>query len=129
MTFAPFLCYPAVQLASLRCVLDALDHVMADTNSLRIAWDYPLPEKDLRALREALAHHQLLLYGDAASAQSTTEKAISFQVEEADVIYGQPETDLLFSGPNLRWVELSSAGYTLYDGDELRKISASATSR
>ncbi len=92
---------------------------MSAPNSLRIAFEYPLPEADLQSLREALAGHKLVLYGERLS--EPTIKAIGpFKLEEADVIYGQPDPDLLLSAPNLRWVELSSAGYTRYDNDKVR---------
>ena len=71
-------------------------------------------------LREAVIQHQLLLYGDAATSGAITEAAAPFRVEEAEVLYGQPEPELLLSGRNLRWVELSSAGYTRYDTDAIR---------
>lgn len=94
--------------------------MMSAPDNLRIAFEYPLPEAELPALREALADHQLLLYGERL-AEPAIKEAPAFRLEDADVIYGQPDPELLRAAPNLRWVELSSAGYTDYDNEALRE--------
>ena len=70
-------------------------------------------------LWEALGRHQLLFYGDALEGRHK-EAAAPFALEQTEVIYGQPEPSLLLSAQSLKWVELSSAGYTDYDHDEIR---------
>lgn len=39
---------------------------------------------------------------------------------EADIAYGQPAPDDVMACPKLRWVALSTAGYTRYDRDDFR---------
>ncbi len=39
---------------------------------------------------------------------------------EADVAFGQPDPDQIINLPKLRWVQLSSAGYTRYDRQDIR---------
>lgn len=39
---------------------------------------------------------------------------------EADIAYGQPAPDDILRAPKLRWVALSTAGYTRYDRDDFR---------
>lgn len=40
---------------------------------------------------------------------------------EADIAYGQPDADEVMRCPRLRWVALSTAGYTRYDREDLRR--------
>ena len=39
---------------------------------------------------------------------------------EADIAFGQPDPDQLLNVPRLRWIQLSSAGYTRYDRADIR---------
>lgn len=39
---------------------------------------------------------------------------------EADIAYGQPDPRDVVANPRLKWVALSTAGYTRYDNDEFR---------
>ncbi len=39
---------------------------------------------------------------------------------EADIAYGQPDPDEAMRCPKLRWIALSTAGYTRYDRDDFR---------
>jgi len=39
---------------------------------------------------------------------------------EADIAYGQPDPDEALGCPRLRWIALSTAGYTRYDRDDFR---------
>lgn len=38
----------------------------------------------------------------------------------AEIAFGQPDPDTIIVSPQLRWVHLTSAGYTRYDRDDLR---------
>lgn len=60
-------------------------------------------------LREGTAGHRLLQSSDAPGGLS-----------EADIAFGQPDPEIVLSSARLRWVHLSSAGYTRYDRDDLR---------
>lgn len=70
----------------------------------------------LAALREGTAGHRLLFAGDA-----TTNLAASGENElltQADVAFGQPDPRQAMDLESLRWVHLTSAGYTRYDFPE-----------
>ena len=84
--------------------------------ALRITWDYQLQNDVLQLLHNGTAGHELLFHGEAESHYSPAP----FRLEDAEIMYGQPDPELLLAAPNLRWVQLSSAGYTAYDNDELR---------
>ncbi|MCW5941908.1 MAG: D-2-hydroxyacid dehydrogenase [Fimbriimonadaceae bacterium] len=45
----------------------------------------------------------------------------SKELEEADVAFGQPDPDQVVANPRVRWVHLTSAGYTRYDTDAFRE--------
>jgi phosphoglycerate dehydrogenase-like enzyme len=42
------------------------------------------------------------------------------RLDEADVAFGQPEVGQVIASPRLRWVHLSTAGYTPFDRDDVR---------
>jgi phosphoglycerate dehydrogenase-like enzyme len=72
----------------------------------------------LERLRAGLGDRQLLvsksLTGNLAGGSADPLLA------EADAAYGQPDVEQIFALPRLKWVQLSSAGYTRYDRDDLR---------
>lgn len=53
------------------------------------------------------------------------EGALDPALAEADVAYGQPDPADLLQYPRLRWVALSTAGYTRYDCDKFRTAMSS----
>lgn len=91
---------------------------MSDRAPLRIAYEYPLLDAELAQLRDSLRRHHVLIYDP--DIETSPGDSAPFAVRDAEIIYGQPEPALLRSAPHLRWVQLSSAGYTAYDNDELR---------
>lgn len=44
----------------------------------------------------------------------------SARLEEAAIAFGQPDPEAVLAAPHLRWIHLSSAGYTRYDVDSFR---------
>src|SRR3954466_1605296 len=42
-------------------------------------------------------------------------------LEQADIAVGQPDPDQAIKLPRLRWIHLTSAGYTRYDRKDLRE--------
>lgn len=42
------------------------------------------------------------------------------RLDEADVAVGQPDVGQVIASPRLRWVHVTSAGYTAYDRDDVR---------
>lgn len=49
--------------------------------------------------------------------QITYDKA---ELASCDIAFGQPDRQIVIDSPSLRWVHLSSAGYTNYDNDVVR---------
>lgn len=71
------------------------------------------PEAD-RRLREGLAAHRLVVPADAADSD-VAPIGVAEGLDEADVAFGQPPAGAVLANPRLRWVHVSSAGYTRYD--------------
>ena len=86
----------------------------AANSRLRIWCNYDFEETLARELRERTSSYQLTLAHSSVSAP-----AASAQVP--DILLGQPDVDYLLSHTP-RWTELTSAGYTAYDRDDLRKV-------
>jgi phosphoglycerate dehydrogenase-like enzyme len=70
-----------------------------------------LPEPARERLREGVAAAGCQLHLVSASAEG---------LNEADVAFGQPDPNAVLTSARLRWVHLTSAGYTRYDRDDLR---------
>src|ERR1044072_6000322 len=62
--------------------------------------------------------HKLILSANA-SASVLTAGTNDPRLAEADIAFGQPAVEDCFRHSQLRWIELSSAGYTRYDSDDL----------
>ena len=73
----------------------------------------------LELLKRGLAPHRLLL-----SPRQTGNLDVSGGdplLEQADIAFGQPKPEQLIALPRIKWVHLTTAGYTRYDRDDLRK--------
>jgi len=71
-------------------------------------------------LRGALAPHRLVV----ASAQQASNLVGSDRdsaLAEADVAFGQPDPDQVLELPRVKWIHLTTAGYTRYDNAVFRK--------
>lgn len=71
-------------------------------------------EQGLRA-----AGHRLVV-SPTATAVVLAAGAADATLAEADVAYGQPDVGQVMASPRLKFVALSSAGYTRYDRDDFR---------
>ena len=65
-------------------------------------------------LIEGVAPHRLHFSANL-SASNLAKAAPDPALREADVAFGQPDPDLALQCPRLRWVHLTTAGYTRYD--------------
>jgi phosphoglycerate dehydrogenase-like enzyme len=81
------------------------------TALLNVWCNVPLGATDLATLRAGLGPHHLL-HGDAGAERSA--------LDQADVAFGQPDADLCAARPRLRWIHLSTAGYTTFDRPAIR---------
>ncbi|MBP7141244.1 MAG: D-2-hydroxyacid dehydrogenase [Opitutaceae bacterium] len=71
-------------------------------------------EKAMGMLREGLRDHRLILAGKALPTAAGTSVGES-KVADADIAFGQPGLEDCLDHRNLKWVALTSAGYTRFD--------------
>lgn len=82
-------------------------------------WTNALLTDDARhALTEATQDYDLVIAGQPADVLAKGER--DTQVLKADVAFGQPDSADLIASQQIRWVQISSAGYTRYDLPELK---------
>ena len=69
-------------------------------------------------LRESTKQHRLIIAEklDHVLAIGASDP----RLQEAEVLFGQPDPKEIIQSSHVRWVHLSSAGYTRYDTDEFR---------
>jgi phosphoglycerate dehydrogenase-like enzyme len=90
-------------------------------NPVRIFSDSRLTETAERLLREGVAPHELIRARRVvASVLAKGDPDPRFL--EAEVAFGQPDLADVERSERLRWLHLSSAGYTRYDTDEFRAL-------
>jgi len=68
-------------------------------------------------LRAGTAGHRLII-PESATASVLAKGVSEIGLLEADVAFGQPDPHDCIRSPRLKWVEVSSAGYTRYDTPE-----------
>lgn len=78
------------------------------------------PEPALAELRERLADHRIIQPTGLQKSNLVAGGADPL-LNEADIAFGQPDPDQIMSVPRLKWVHLTSAGYTRYDRDDIRQ--------
>lgn len=79
-----------------------------------------LPENAARLLADRVAPHRLV-HAAEMSASNLATSAGDSALTEADVAFGQPDVAQVMTSAKLRWVHLTSAGYTAYDREDLRE--------
>jgi phosphoglycerate dehydrogenase-like enzyme len=77
------------------------------------------PDRAIARLREGTAAHRLVFPSGLQSSNLVAGGADPL-LEQADIAFGQPDPDQSMRLPRLRWVHLTSAGYTRYDRTDLR---------
>src|SRR2546430_1398309 len=91
--------------------------------TLRIFCDLTAEDDSLMLLKRAVAPHELIFPAKPAPSvlsKSEPDPALS----DADIAFGQPDTAGVVQALKLRWLQVSSAGYTRYDTPEFRKAAA-----
>lgn len=78
-----------------------------------------LPDGAMAELREGVQGHRLVMAGER-TASSLTPVSPDAAMQECDVVFGQPDAELALASPRLRWIHVSAAGYTRYDGADFR---------
>lgn len=77
-------------------------------------------EAATKRLREGVAPHRLV-YSETASASVLDAGRRDPLMAEADIAFGQPDAADCLACKKLRWVEVSTAGYTRYDTEEFKQ--------
>jgi phosphoglycerate dehydrogenase-like enzyme len=88
---------------------------------LRIFSDAPLKGSALELLKEGTAMHELvfpLKVSESVLVRTEPDPALA----TADIAFGQPDVASVLRSERLRWVQLTSAGYTRYDTPEFRSF-------
>jgi phosphoglycerate dehydrogenase-like enzyme len=82
-------------------------------------WANPfLSESAEDLLKRSTASHKLIL---AQKPEHVLDVGtIDRSLLQAEIVFGQPDPDGLIQSEKLRWLHLSSAGYTRYDNEEIR---------
>jgi phosphoglycerate dehydrogenase-like enzyme len=79
-----------------------------------------LPPPAERLLREVTAGHDLY-EAPSLAASNLVSGPIDASLQGAEVIFGQPDPNVVAVAPKLSWIHLTSAGYTRYDDESFRQ--------
>jgi len=71
-------------------------------------------------LAAGVAPHRLV-YASKTNASNLMSSPLDPLLAEADIAFGQPDAGQVVQLENLKWVHLSSAGYTAFDRDEVKE--------
>lgn len=88
-------------------------------DALTIWCNAKFPDATMDRLRSKLGRHKLLLAG-ASSAVNLDAGKPDPLLEQSQIAFGQPDPDQVTRLKTLRWVQLTSAGYTRYDTPAFR---------
>jgi phosphoglycerate dehydrogenase-like enzyme len=88
----------------------------------RVWTNATLPEPAMQALRTGVGEGNLVVSAEATS--NLASGAFCPALNQAAIAFGQPDPQQAMQLPNLRWVHLTSAGYTRYDAPEFRSACA-----
>ena len=92
-------------------------------SALHIFCDAPLSDSALQLLKQGVVNHELIFPRRAAgSVLAPIEPDPALRT--ADVAFGQPDVANVMESERLRWVQLTSAGYTRYDTPDFRSWAA-----
>lgn len=96
---------------------------MALDAGMKVFSDATLGASASELLRAGVAPHELIRPQKLASSVLSKSEADP-ALAEAEVAFGQPDVGGIGAAGRLRWVHLSSAGYTRYDTPEFRALAA-----
>ncbi len=77
------------------------------------------PENTMHRLTEGVRPHRLV-QSAGATANNLAGAGVDPLLDQADIAFGQPDPDQITGQPRLRWVQLTTAGYTRYDTPAFR---------
>jgi phosphoglycerate dehydrogenase-like enzyme len=86
---------------------------------LRIWSNVQCPDLLHKLLEQRVAPHQLV-FSSKKEASVLVAAGSDPALNDADIAFGQPDPEGVLKSPRLKWVHLTSAGYTRYDSDAFR---------
>ena len=91
--------------------------------ALKVFSDSPLDAATTRLLLDGTAPYEVLFPRTAASSVlAQADPDLAFPL--ADIAFGQPDLESIRRSDRLKWIHLSSAGFTRYDTPEFRALVA-----
>lgn len=75
----------------------------------------------MKLLQRGVGRHPLFFAAGENSGIPPRSEGDDAAAAEADILLGQPAPSVVLASRRLRWVEITSAGYTAYDRDDLRR--------
>src|SRR5262245_51452486 len=91
--------------------------------TLKIFSDSPLSDSAEKLLGEGVAPHEVIL-SEKSSVSILSKADLDTKFDAADIAFGQPDVPSILRSGRLRWIHLTSAGYTRYDTREFRSAAA-----
>jgi phosphoglycerate dehydrogenase-like enzyme len=89
----------------------------------RIFSDSPLSATAARILQEGVAPHEIIVpQKRLSSVLAKPEPDPAFPL--ADIAFGQPDLESIANSDRLKWIQISTAGFTRYDTPEFRALVA-----
>ncbi len=96
-------------------------HLPATMTPLKIFSDTLLGERAAKLLQDGTAPHEIIIPAKRpASVLSAPEPDPSFGL--ADIAFGQPDLESIRRSEKLKWIHVSTAGFTRYDTAEFRAL-------
>ncbi|WP_367874064.1 D-2-hydroxyacid dehydrogenase [Luteolibacter sp. Populi] len=88
-------------------------------STLKVFTDLQAAPELIDWLRESIAPHELRVPAPTG-ANVLSDIPTDPLMQEADVVLGQPRTDAVLTSSKLKWLQVSTAGFTRYDTPEFR---------
>src|SRR3954471_11159226 len=88
-------------------------------NTLKIWCNVHLSDALTSYLTNAVAPHQIV-WSSSLHKSNLAGGGPDESARSADIIYGQPHPEDLIFSTTLKWIHITTAGYTRYDNDEVR---------
>ncbi len=90
---------------------------------MNIFVDLEMPIGALKILQAETVGHQLL-FPKTPTASVLAKATPDVQFALADIAFGQPDLSSIANAPRLKWIHVSSSGYTRYDTAQFRALAA-----
>lgn len=88
-------------------------------STLKVFTDLQAAPELIAWLRESIAPHELLVPAPTG-ASVLSDVPTDPLMQEAEIVLGQPRTDAVLSSSKLKWLQVSTAGFTRYDTPDFR---------